>query len=192
MPKQTTRRATRNRPWTSREELHDLNETARRLQAIGSDEDTGLQAHDHKFRNANDARQFTLAGNATLTLQSRKTSVHYTYRVRQAEKDGEPQALWFVQLLAGPNNDSDFTYLGVIAGNDETFRLTKKSKMNEDSKPVAAFNYYWKHLAAGHIAPHCTVRHENHCGRCGRKLTVPESIDSGLGPDCRAIMGLAA
>ena len=31
-----------------------------------------------------------------------------------------------------------------------------------------------------------TVRalHSGCCGRCGRKLTVPESIDTGLGPVC--------
>ena len=29
-----------------------------------------------------------------------------------------------------------------------------------------------------------TVFHDGKCGRCGRKLTVPESIQSGLGPVC--------
>jgi hypothetical protein len=146
----------------------------------------------HGFTNAVEARQFTLAGNATVTLQSEKTGAHYTYKVRQADKDGEPMAFWFVQLLAGPDNGADYVYLGVIAGKDEVFRLTGKSKMTENSKPVAAFRYFWQHLQAGHIAPHCTVRHEGACGRCGRKLTEPASIDSGLGPHCRSLMGLAA
>ena len=26
------------------------------------------------------------------------------------------------------------------------------------------------------------------CGRCGRPLTVPSSIDRGIGPDCAALM----
>ena len=26
--------------------------------------------------------------------------------------------------------------------------------------------------------------HEGRCGRCGRKLTVPESIEAGYGPEC--------
>jgi hypothetical protein len=26
--------------------------------------------------------------------------------------------------------------------------------------------------------------HEGYCGRCGRELTVPESIERGLGPQC--------
>ena len=33
-------------------------------------------------------------------------------------------------------------------------------------------------------------RHEGRCGRCGRALTVPESIDTGFGPHCAAEMGV--
>jgi hypothetical protein len=28
------------------------------------------------------------------------------------------------------------------------------------------------------------VWHEGRCGACGRRLTVPESIERGLGPEC--------
>jgi hypothetical protein len=28
--------------------------------------------------------------------------------------------------------------------------------------------------------------HEGRCGKCGRALTVPESIESGLGPVCES------
>jgi hypothetical protein len=28
------------------------------------------------------------------------------------------------------------------------------------------------------------VWHEGSCARCGKKLTVPESIESGFGPEC--------
>jgi hypothetical protein len=30
--------------------------------------------------------------------------------------------------------------------------------------------------------------HEGKCGRCGRLLTVPSSIESGIGPECSKIM----
>lgn len=35
------------------------------------------------------------------------------------------------------------------------------------------------------------VWHEGSCGRCGRKLTVPESIANGLGPECAEKVGAA-
>jgi hypothetical protein len=28
------------------------------------------------------------------------------------------------------------------------------------------------------------VWHEGRCGRCGRALTVPESVERGIGPEC--------
>lgn len=151
-----------------------------------------MRPHDH-FINALDVRQYVLAGNATFTIKSEMTGTHYTFRVRQAEDDkGKPTALWFVQMLTGPDNESDYHYMGIFAGKDEDFRLTQKSRYTEESVPVKAMRYFWRHIQKGHLPPHCTVRHEGACGRCGRKLTVPESIDSGLGPDCRRQMGLAA
>jgi hypothetical protein len=40
------------------------------------------------------------------------------------------------------------------------------------------------HLLERRPLPRCTVHHEGRCGRCGRTLTVPESIESGFGPEC--------
>ena len=36
------------------------------------------------------------------------------------------------------------------------------------------------------------ARHEGRCARCGRALTVPESIDSGFGPECARKVAAAA
>jgi hypothetical protein len=36
------------------------------------------------------------------------------------------------------------------------------------------------------------VHHEGRCCRCGRKLTVPESIETGLGPECASRLEAAA
>jgi hypothetical protein len=32
------------------------------------------------------------------------------------------------------------------------------------------------------------VKHCGYCGKCGRVLTEPESLESGLGPICRKAM----
>jgi hypothetical protein len=128
-----------------------------------------------------------LAGNATITLQSLKTLVHYTYRVRQAtdRQTQEPvKDLYFVNLLTDGNADEgEFTYLGILS--DGAFSLTAKSKLQASSGPVAAFRYYW---GLPELSEHLAVRHEGKCGRCGRTLTVPESIDAGIGPDCASKM----
>lgn len=42
-------------------------------------------------------------------------------------------------------------------------------------------------IAGGVIPPSLEVWHEGRCGRCGRALTVPESIASGIGPVCEGL-----
>lgn len=147
-----------------------------------------MQATDHRFQDLQTAKDYALAGMATITLQSLRTGVHYTYKVKAA-KDSETHevkpGLYFVNLLTdGSADEGTFTYLGMIR--DGRFSLTKKSAMQNDSGPVAAFNYFWRLQS---LTPELVVRHEGKCGRCGRTLTVPESIDAGIGPECASKMG---
>lgn len=138
-------------------------------------------ATPHLFTNAADAAAYTLAGKATLTLSSVKTGARYTYKVRRADK-GKGN-VHFVTLLTGSDNETAYTYIGMIKGN--AFVLTAKSKMTADAMPVKAFDFYTRHVVAAKHLPDCLeVRHNGHCGRCGRTLTVPESIDNGIGPEC--------
>lgn len=130
------------------------------------------------MENAASVAQFVLAGNSTFTLRSVKTGTRYTYRVKKL--DSAP--LWFVGLLSGPDNESDFTYLGVVR--DGKFSLTGKSKMRSDSKPVVAFAWTWTKLQSQVLPETVEFWHEGRCARCGRKLTVPESLETGFGPEC--------
>lgn len=128
-------------------------------------------------------KDFMLAGKATFTLVSTKTGVRYTYRVRKA-KDRE---LWFVSYLRGANNETDYSYLGIIiAGN---FKLTAKSVLPATSQPVVAISWFVARLLTGKGTEGIEFYHAGHCGRCGRLLTVPESIESGFGPECIQLMG---
>ena len=144
------------------------------------------------FTNAADIKTYTLAGNATLTLTSQKTGARYTFRIGQAKdrETGERQPMWFVGLLTGPDNYADYTYMGIISGAQHMFRLTAKSRYAADSVPVKAFEFFWNRVVEEQMPPQMEIRHEGSCGRCGRKLTVPESIDRGIGPECAGKMGL--
>lgn len=135
------------------------------------------------FTSAADAKRFVTAGNAVFTLSSKRTGARYTYNV-QAPKDDDMTATRFVKLLTGPDNMSDFAYLGMIAA-DGTFWLTAKSKLTLEAASVRAVKYFCDIvLVGGKIPDALEVRHEGRCGRCNRRLTVPESIDRGIGPEC--------
>jgi hypothetical protein len=138
------------------------------------------------FQTGRQAFEFALAGKATITVQSQKTEVRYTYSI-SASEDGN---VWFVGLLAGPDNNADYAYVGIITAEHE-FRLTKKSRLTEESTPVKAFRYTWNAISNQRLPNGVNVHHEGKCGRCNRKLTVPESIESGFGPECSQKMGMA-
>lgn len=130
-----------------------------------------------------DKRFFTL-GNATFTV-SNATGTHYTYKVSRPDED-KP---YFVGLLTGPDNEASYTYMGLLDPNTLQVRLTKASKYNLQSTPYRVINWALGKVAHGTPLPSgYAIQHEGKCGRCGRKLTTPESIERGIGPECWANM----
>lgn len=131
---------------------------------------------------------FLLAGNATFTLVSGATGERYTYNVRRAEESQR----YFVSFLTGPDNTSDYKYLGQIRYPEARFSLTEASKLTEDSLPVKAFAWMFQRLQSSRPLTGAEFWHTGRCGRCGRLLTVPESIANGFGPECVQLVGRAA
>lgn len=139
------------------------------------------------FHDAETAKRYILAGRSIVTLESEKTGKHITYKVT-SPKDNDK--IRFVSLLTGQSNTSDYTYIGMLK--DEFLVKTKKSQLDESSAPFAAFNYMMSGLNAGTIRDQLKIMHNGHCGRCGRLLTVPHSIETGIGPECAKKMGFSA
>lgn len=128
-------------------------------------------------------RAFALAGNARLTLVSRRTGKRYTYRIRQPR----PSAPHFVQLLTGSDNESGYTFLGSLFDTPlrtKEYSHGKRSPIRPMTESVRAFVWFWKALEDRQLSPLLEVWHEGRCGRCGRTLTVPSSIANGIGPEC--------
>jgi hypothetical protein len=140
-----------------------------------------------------DIRNFLLAGKAIFTVVSKKSGVRFTYKVKKHdEKD-----LWFVSVLTGPDNTSSYSYLGTVFtqtgqfGPSRVFRSTAKSRIAVDAPSNKAFSWLFRMVDEGKsVEEFAEVHHEGRCGRCGRRLTVPESIESGFGPECiQHVMG---
>lgn len=132
------------------------------------------------------ARMFVLAGHAIFTVQNTKTGGRFTFKVsRAANRAAGPH---FVSVLTGSDNNRDYSYLGTIfQGTD--YRHGRKSHIGKDAPSAVAFAWLWALLRSGKpFPPSLRVHHESRCGRCGRRLTVPESIATGFGPDCAEMM----
>jgi hypothetical protein len=149
--------------------------------------------HSHQFENGSDARTFALAGNAYFTLVSKRTGARFTYRVSAHKAD---PTIWFVSVLTGPENSRDYTFLGTIFrqnwGHPHRYIHGRKSSIGADAPSARAFAWAWERVAKGEVPAELEVLHEGRCGKCGRRLTVPESIASGVGPECAARLAAKA
>jgi hypothetical protein len=132
---------------------------------------------------------FTLAIPASFRRENKECKEHYTYRVIFREATDKWPENWFVNLLAGPDNLSDYQYLGMLNPETGELRLTNKSRMSENSWPVRLVRRVFAALWAGDDdkieAAGFELMHSGRCGHCGRVLTRPDSIEIGIGPTCR-------
>lgn len=135
----------------------------------------------HRLLTAEETLAFALAGRAIFTLVSAKTGSRFTFRVSRCKGESEDRP-WFVSVLTGPDQ---YTYLGSIFPGSLRFNRGKKSPIGTDAASFRAFSWSWEAFRAGQMPTALEVWHEGRCGRCGRRLTVPASILSGLGPECQ-------
>lgn len=150
------------------------------------------------MKDRNEIRKFVLAGNSTFTVVSKATGQRYTYKVKSTAKDrdqnwsteNQNRNFYFVSVLYGSDNESSYKYMGELirqnpSGHAFNYRVGRKSTFNEHSIWQKPFIWFWKQIESNSESlDQLEFWHEGRCGRCGRKLTVPASIESGYGPEC--------
>lgn len=122
-----------------------------------------------------------LAGHAIVTFVNTATGGRFTYQLVRG-KDTTRGVVYFVKVLTGPDNTSQYTMFGVIR--DGQYRLWSRSTLGEDAPSVRTFVWLWARRSRLADFPQIEAWHEGRCLRCGRRLTVPESIAGGIGPEC--------
>ncbi len=145
-----------------------------------------------QLTNIEDIIKYATAGNATLTLKSMKTNTRFTYKIQKPKEINQNSPVkFFVKLLNGPDNHNNYQYMGCIYTNN-SYKLGKKSKITEIAPSHIAFNWFWNHVVKNKHLPDNQIEiwHEGNCCRCGRKLTVPNSVAKGIGPECEKHMGM--
>ncbi len=128
----------------------------------------------HKLNNS-DALKFMFAGNSTSTFVNTKTDNRFTFKVKQ-KKDSN---LFFVSVLTSPDV---YTYIGTVINGQ--FKHGRKSNISKEAQSVRVFDYVFSSLVRKNLPNFIEIWHEGRCGKCGRTLTVPDSIANGLGPEC--------
>ena len=133
---------------------------------------------------ASAARAFITGGNATVTLRPTVSGSHLTFKVAAPKREGVNRVL-FVSVLCGPDS---YCYIGMLGENGD-YRVTAKTRPAKDATAIAAFRFCMVNLVRGVIPATLEIRHIGRCGCCGRKITTPSSLDSGIGPECATKVG---
>ena len=138
----------------------------------------------NKINDIDDINTFIHAGNSRFTVNNTETNNRYTFNIKQSDDKN----VWFIRLLTSPNR---YTYIGIINRSMEAL-VTKTSKFSQDSTPIQVMNWLLKHCRSQiPLPPQVNFYHEGKCGKCGRSLTTPESIESGYGPVCKNLIQLS-
>jgi len=124
-------------------------------------------------------QSFVKAGKAIFTLENSLTGERYTYKVSKKPY----AAMWFVGVLAGPDNTDSYRYIGFIY--DTVFDISRASKVTKDAPSFKWFDRLNDLMNNNEpLAVNMKFYHANNCGRCGKLLTVPASVEAGFGPEC--------
>ncbi len=124
-----------------------------------------------------------ISHNGTFTINSPKGQ-HRTFRIKTA-KHGRMKGMRILSLLTGPDNTANFEGFANVTDDGENFYVWRTYQ------GVGNYAMYARMLV-DLLGEHSELKRKGYellqstvCRVCNRKLTTPESIKFGIGPECR-------
>ena len=134
----------------------------------------------HNLLQAANLPVLLLAGNSTLTFESKYTGKYFTFNVREKKKVQPTDPLEYIVI-------SKDKIIGIIA--NMQFIYKPAVLVGEELPEQKVMAWIWKHLIkAEWLDKNVNIYHTGKCVRCGRQLTTPESVITGIGPECLKII----
>jgi len=110
---------------------------------------------------------------ATFTISNLNRSKHFTY------KRWNKHNTRFIGYL---RSKKKYKYIGIL--NDDLYLIMTQKSPSITTPEVTVLNNALARLRAGELPPDGHIEHCDRCCMCGRKLTDPESLRTGVGPVC--------
>ena len=124
-----------------------------------------------------------LAGKSTLTLRNPKRGTHIRVRMyNKKDRAGNPSTCFFLKVSLLGDSDTGYRYAGAYFSDSKRFKAAPELEV--DPPLAAVVSLILRAIDTPNLLSSAEIMHEGKCCRCGRKLTHPESIETGLGPEC--------
>lgn len=139
--------------------------------------------------------------NGTYTIENTKTGNHRTFSIKTQSADAKfAPGSRVVALLTGPDNTADYQPFAFVTTDGLTVWKKKRGSfpVGGGAYQYSAWEYYAMMLLdlveRGQVSVWSkrgyAVRASTVCIQCNRKLTTPDSIKCGIGPDCAEKLGV--
>lgn len=122
---------------------------------------------------------FLLGGKCECIIRNTDTKNSFRFFIG-VNSESKSRDMFFIHTY----RDNKKVYAGFIRYSKDgiTYGQGNKGLLSENDIEIKALTYVLKNALR---LPNCVeVMHVGKCSRCGRKLTNPESISIGLGPEC--------
>lgn len=122
---------------------------------------------------------FLLGGKCECIIRNINTNNSFKFQIK-SNTESSGGNMYFVYTYV----DGKSVYAGFIGGKKREYTYTqgKKGVLSENEIEIKALMYVLKN--AHKLPDNVEVLHVGKCSRCGRKLTNPDSINIGVGPEC--------
>ena len=122
--------------------------------------------------------------NGHFTLENTNKGTHRTIRISTVRR-GELEGKRIISLLTGPDNNSNYSGFGFVE-HDGKIIVWRKKRENKMFLWIAqCITAFFTGNAELYENLGLKIHIEKRCMRCNRRLTTPESIELGIGPECR-------
>jgi hypothetical protein len=133
------------------------------------------------------AYEFLLAGKCHVmfyTPTPKKGAITTVNKFSYYIKRKKEQFVWYVYT-------EQMIYLGYIRG-DVFVKTDTTPLIISLAEQKDYFGIFWKHIVAQTLPDRIHILHVGTCGHCGRKLSDPTSLETGIGPECRKKLSYAS
>jgi hypothetical protein len=131
--------------------------------------------------------EIMFAGKSIFTVENINSGNWFTYKVESVKKKkGDLEtSVHFVSVLRGENNTKDYMFIGTIFGyknKGKVYRHSENSHAGKDALSAKVIDWIVRNLDKPFNS--IKIYHMGMCCKCGKELTTPDSIRSGIGPKC--------